>query len=137
MSQMQQVPGATIQEAETALFQEVGRHDAKEVFRDANQVQWVVSLSLGARRIYAKCTIANSGNGVSIQFASHFLKPQWVVLIICYCLCIVPGLVVSLQMLILRAMANRKIPDMLTHIATATQSLANSRQAAPPPAPPR
>ena len=137
MSQMQHVPGARIEEAETALFQELGRHDAKEVFRDANQVQWVVSFPSGARRIHAKCTIGNSGNGVSIQLASHFLKPQWVVLIICYCLCIVPGLVCSLQMLILRAMANRKLPDMLTHIATATQSLANTRQAAPPPTAPR
>jgi hypothetical protein len=135
MSQIQQVQGATVQDAETALFQEVGKHDAEEVFRDTNQVQWVVSLSSGSRRIHAKCTIANSRDGVSIQLAGHFRKPQWIALIICYALCIIPGVAISLQMVIVRFFANRRIADVLPHIVTTTQALAKNRQAAPPPMP--
>jgi hypothetical protein len=131
------IPDVTLQDAETALFQEFGKHRATELVRTPTQIEWVILL---APRIRGKATLNQTDAGVSVQLENYWGTSTWVILIICYCLCIIPGIANTLQLMIASGFAARIIPNRVKNIATAMQQLSATRHngaPTPPPLPPQ
>jgi hypothetical protein len=125
----QTIKGATIADIENALVDQYGRTYLRQSYKTDSHAQWTFRYT---SRTSAKCVASKTADGVTVAMSAHTPTLAWVLMVIGYVFCIVPGIFITGWTLFTRTATNAVISLRFPKFVEAAQHAVSSHSAAPP-----
>ncbi|MEQ1574332.1 MAG: hypothetical protein ABMA15_04850 [Vicinamibacterales bacterium] len=118
------IPTATIADVEAALIEQYGRTNIKEKNTTGTRAEWVFRITSKSR---GKCTATQEPDGVTIAMSPYTHPLLWTITAIGYVLFIVPGLALTVFLLVGRFITARVIGYRLPKMVESVQRMTATR----------
>ena len=127
------IQGATIQDVEMGLLSEYGRNNVKQ--RTKTNSTTTYSFQINSKS-HGNCVATKNKDGVTITMSPRTHTFLWIATIIGYLACIVPGIAITIWIIIVRAATAVIINSRFPKMVEAVQQAKDKNTTTPPPLPP-
>jgi hypothetical protein len=124
MNYERKILNATVQDAETALFEQYGKNSTFEKARNPDGVLYVIRVNPKA---LAKCKVSKIDGGVSIEMGPHTGGVTIAIVLVAYLFFVVPGIFLTIWFVFTRSLTSKSIHSRFDSIVAATEFLAKKR----------
>jgi hypothetical protein len=92
------ISGATFEDVEQGLVDQWGRNSLRNPVKTDTHAKW--TFRWASRGGSGQCNATKTADGVSVSLSYYVLPIVWVLLVVAYVLCIVPGIIMTISLAI-------------------------------------
>ena len=120
----------TVQDVETALLEQYGRTNVKQQAKTDSHAEWSFQIT---SKSHGTCTATKSPDGVTMTMSPRTHTLLWVFMVIGYLACVVPGIFMTIWIVMSRTVTSGVLSHRFPKMAEAVQRAVASHSVSPPP----